>query len=240
MNNNQLIEQKQLAELDIDLEQELLRMTEGLERPLPRIRIEHSPSGRHQMLMDFGPTLEDELNQEVLPDNAFRGVVLIDQQVRAIFEPESNTPICASVAGVPTVETPQAFTCDSCEHKAYGSQCKEKTRLLILNPDREASNPVSVFPLSPTSIKHWRRYLQRLASSKVPYLVMLTRFELQDVQRNGFRWAEVVPVAERLVTQDELAFVKEVRKAYDQVLSEVAKDDYNDPGDAGKGENDES
>jgi hypothetical protein len=239
MNDNQLIEQKQLADLDIDLELELLRMTEGLERPLPRIRIEHSPSGRHQMLKDFGPTLEDELNQQVISGNTFSGVVLIAQNVRAIFEPESNTPTCAAVDNIPTVETPHAFTCESCEHKAYGSQCKEKTRLLVLNPDREAANPVSVFPLSPTSIKHWRRYLQRLAASKVPYLVMLTRFELQDVQRNGFRWAEVVPVAERLVTKDELAFVKEVRKAYDQVLSQVAKDDYSDPGDAEKGGKDE-
>ena len=222
---------QRLAELDIDLQAELERMTEGLDQPLPRIRIEHSPSGRHQMLVDYGPTLDEESNQQPVKGNVLRGVVLLSQQVRAVFEADSVAPVCASVDRIPTVDAAKAFTCDSCEWAAFGSPCKEKTRLLLLNPDRDDAQPVSVFPLSPTSIKHWRRYLQRLAASKVPFLVVITRFELKDIQRNGFRWAEVVPVAERLVTQDELAFVKEVRQAYDQVLAEVKKDDYSDPGD---------
>jgi hypothetical protein len=223
---------QRLAELDIDIQAELERMTEGLEQPLPRIRIEHSPSGRHQMLVDYGPTLDEDHNHQPAVGNVLRGVVLMDQQLRAVFEADSTAPVCASVDKLPTVDSPKAYSCEVCEWGVYGSPCKEKTRLLLLNPDRADKQPVAVFPLSPTSIKHWRRYLQRLASSKVPYLVVVTRFELKDIQRNGYRWAEVVPVAERLVTQDELAFVKEVRQAYDKVLAEVARADYSDPGDA--------
>ncbi len=226
------LELQALQDLDIDLSQELARMTEGLDKPLPRIRIEHSPSGRHQMLIDYGPTLEEDHNQVPVPKSVFRGVILISQQVRAVFEKDATLPTCASVDKIPTVESPRAFTCDTCEWNAYGSPCKEKTRLLVVDPTLDAEHPLYVFPLSPTSIKHWKRYIHRLSSSRVPYLVVLTRFELLDVQRNGYRWAEIVPVAERLVTQDELAVVKELRQAYDQVLSEVKKDDYQDPGDA--------
>lgn len=226
------LELQTLQDLDIDLTAELSRMTEGMEKPLPRIRIEHSPSGRHQMLVDYGPTLEEDHNQVPVPKNVFRGVILITQQVRAVFEDDASLPTCAAVDKIPTVESPRAFTCESCDWNTYGSPCKEKTRLLVVDPDPKAEYPVYVFPLSPTSIKHFRRYVHRLSSSSVPFLVVMTRFELKDIQRNSYRWAEVVPVAERLVTQDELAVVKELRKAYDQVLSEVQKDDYQDPGDA--------
>ncbi|MBZ0098316.1 MAG: hypothetical protein K8F30_04490, partial [Taibaiella sp.] len=193
---------------------------------------EHSPSGKHRMLIDYGPTLEDDSRQEEVAGNTITRVVLLSQQVRAVFETDSPSPTCASVNDQPTVDTPRSANCSSCSWSAYGSPCKEKTRLLLLDPDRDNPTPVSVFPLSPTSIKHWKRYLQRLAASKVPYLVMMTRFELQDVARNGFRWAEVVPVAERLVTPEELVFIKEVRAEYDRLLADVRRDDYSDPGDA--------
>jgi hypothetical protein len=225
-----------LPALDIDLQAELDRMTEGVHMPLPRVRVEHSPSGQHRLFLDLGPTIEDEGLVVPLEGNSLSGIVVAHQHIRAVFEEGGTLPVCAAVNGQPTVDTPQASTCEHCALSGFGSRCKPKVRLLVLAPGEDGEPALWVFPLSPTSIKQWHRYVQRLARSKVPYLAVRTRFELKDIQRPPYRYAEVVMSVDRLITQDELAQVKAVRESWHEALATVIKDDYQDPGDAGHGE----
>jgi hypothetical protein len=229
---NDLINLNQLPALDIDLDAELSQMLEGVRMHLPRIRIDHSPSGRHLMYVDYGPSLEEDVVHVEVPGNVLHGIVLQHQMIRAIFTEGETLPTCASVDGMPTVDSPKSHTCATCPHQAFGSTCKPKVRLLVLNPDREAQQPLLVFNLSPTSIKRWHRYVQRLARSKVPYLVVLTKFTLDDVKRPPYRYAEVDFTADRLVSEGELQWVKEARQALSQAMTQVAQEDFNEPGDA--------
>jgi len=229
---NDLINIGQLTTLDIDVEAELTQMLERVRLQLPRVRIDHSPSGRHRMYVDYGPSLEEDAVQMEVPDNVLHGVVLQHQMIRAIFTEGETLPTCASVDGIPTVDSPKAHTCASCPHQAFGSICKPKVRLLVLNPDRTTNQPLTIFNLSPTSIKRWNRYLHRMARSRVPYLVVLTKFTLDDIKRPPYRYAEVDFTADRLITQDELAWVKEARGVLGQALNHVATEDYAEPGDS--------
>ena len=230
---NPIITLEQLPSLELDLQAELDRMTEGVRMSLPRVRVEHSPSGKHKLFLDLGPRLEDENDvQEPLKGNKLSGIVIAHQHIRAIFEEGATAPLCAAVDGHPTVDNPQAGSCASCSLSGFGSHCKPKVRLLVLAPTEKGELALWVFPLSPTSIKQWNRYVQRLARSKVPYVAVNTRFELKDIQRPPYRYAEVVMTAERLITKFELEQVKEARSVFDDVLGTVVKDDYSDPGDA--------
>jgi len=228
--SNELIELKGLKDLDLDLDAELKQMKAGVFMPLPRIRIDHSPSGRHQMFLDLGATLENEEQHQPVKQNILQAVVIQHQNIRALFEEGSTLPACASVNKQPTVEEPVSQQCEGCPQNAYGSKCKPKVRLLLLafNGKKEQ---LLVFPLSPTSIKRWNHYVQRLARSRAPYTAVVTRFELEDVQRSPYRWAEVTMTAQRLVTQAELQKVKQLRELYGSTLGGVAEVDFQDPGD---------
>ncbi|MDP2361747.1 MAG: hypothetical protein Q8O14_13530 [bacterium] len=225
-----------LPALDLDLQAELDRMTEGVHMPLPRVRVEHSPSGQHRLFLDLGPTIDDDDLLVPLEGNSLSGIVVAHQHIRAVFEEGSTLPVCASVNGQPTVDVPQASACDQCPLNGFGSKCKPKVRLLVLAPGEDGEPALWVFPLSPTSIKQWHRYVQRLARSKVPYLAVRTRFELKDIQRPPYRYAEVLMSVDRLITQEELAQIKAVRETWQDALATVVKDDYQDPGDATNGE----
>ena len=229
---NDLINPHNLSALDIDVDAELAQMLEGVRMHLPRVRIDHSPSGRHRMFVDYGPSLEADSVQVDVLDNVLHGIVLQHQFIRAIFTEGETLPTCASVDGIPTVDAPKSATCATCPHQAFGSICKPKVRLLVLNPDRNANQPLILFNLSPTSIKRWHRYVQRLARSQVPYLVVLTTFTLDNIKRPPYRCAEVDFTATRLVTQEELAWVKEARGALGHALNQIVQDDYAEPGDA--------
>ena len=221
-----------LPALDIDLQAELERMTEGVHMPLPRVRVEHSPSGQHRLFLDLGPTIEDEGLVVPLAGNQLSGIVVAHQHIRAVFEEGGTLPVCASVNGQPTVDTPQASTCEQCPLSGFGSRCKPKVRLLVLAPGEDGEPALWVFPLSPTSIKQFTRYIQRLARSKVPYMAVRTRFELKDIQRPPYRYAEVTMTVDRLITPEELAQVKAVRESWQEALATVVRDDYADPGDS--------
>ena len=121
-----------------------------------------------------------------------------------------------------------AESCRVCPEAHLGTgRCKPKVRLLLLSDDGE----LRAFPLSPTSIKHWNGYVRKLARSKLPFIAVVTRFTLQDVQKNGFRWAEVRPEVVRLVTKKELAVVREIREQAKGLDHHVEARDYEDPGD---------
>ena len=212
-----------------DLSFELEEMTKDVGPEIPRIRIEHSPSGAHRMFLDRGESLlEGEGDEKWMPENQVSGIVVTAVHVRALFQEGEQLPRCSGVGDEPMVEDPLAESCRVCPEAHLGTgRCKPKVRLLLLSEDGE----IRAFPLSPTSIKHWNGYVRKLARSKLPYIAVMTRFTLQDVQRNGFRWAEVKPEVVRLVTEKELALVREIREQAKGLNHHVETSDYEDPGD---------
>ena len=193
----------------------------------PRVRIEHSSSGRHEMFLDYGEAYGDTPDHAPLPDNELSGIIVASQNIRAFFEAGNPYPRCAAIRDQPTVDAPLASNCSSCDLAIQGGACKPKVRLLLLTLDGQ----LVMFPLSPTSIKHWKRHLQRLNRSGAPAIAVVTRFRLLDIQKNGFRWAEVDIDFERLVTPDELRTVKSLRADAEHWLENGFEADYRDPGD---------
>ena len=231
---SEMIRADQVAALP-DLSVELEEMTQHLGPELPRIRIEHSPSGAHRMFLDRGESLlEGDADEKWMPENQVSGIVVTAVHVRALFQEGEQLPRCSGMGDEPMVEDPLAESCRVCPEAHLGTgRCKPKVRLLLLSETGE----LRAFPLSPTSIKHWNGYIRKLGRSRLPYIAVVTRFTLQDVQRNGFRWAEVKPEVVRLVTEKELTQVREIRKQLEGFDHHVEARDYEDPGDRqGKGE----
>jgi len=216
-----------LDRLDIDLDAELSRMTADLPPTIPRVRIEHMTQGNHRMYLDSGDSYSEGPAQLDIPGNELKGIVIADQNIRALFTDDATHPKCAAIRDTPTVDDPQALTCHSCELAARGGKCKPKVRLLLLTEGRR----LVMLPLPPTSIKHWKHHLQRLSRSGAPYVAVLSRFHLRDVKRNGYRWAEVQVDFDRLITPEELATVKKLRAELDNWFDNGLDFDYQDPGD---------
>ncbi len=225
---HELIRTEEVAALP-DLARELEEMTQDVGPELPRIRIEHSHSGAHRMFLDRGESfLEGDSDEKWMPENQVSGIVVTAIHVRALFVDGEQLPRCSGVGDEPMVEDPLAESCRVCPEAHLGvGRCKPKVKLLVLSEAGE----LNAFPLSPTSIKHWNGYIRKLTRSKLPYIAVVTRFALQDVQRNGFRWAEVRPEVVRLVTEGELAQVREIREQAKGLDHHVEARDYQDPGD---------
>jgi len=60
---------------------------------------------------------------------------------------------------------------------------------------------------------------------------VVTRFSLEDIQKNSFRWAEVSLSVDRVVTKEELKAALSIRDQLDQQLKDIEEADYDDPGD---------
>ena len=225
---HELIRSEEVAALP-DLARELEEMTQDMGPELPRIRIEHSPSGAHRMILDRGESLlEGDDDEKWMAENQVSGIVVTAVHVRAMFADGEQLPRCSGVGGEPLVEDPLAESCSVCSEANLGTgRCKPKVKLLLLSESGE----LRAFPLSPTSIKHWNGYVRKLARSKLPFIAVVTRFTLQDVQRNGFRWAEVRPEVVRLVSKKELAVVREIREQAKGLDHQIEARDYEDPGD---------
>ena len=225
---HELIRSEAVAALP-DLSVELEEMTKDVGPEVPRIRIEHSPSGAHRMFLDRGESLlEGDENEKWMQENQVSGIVVTAVHVRAFFADGEQLPRCSGVGDEPMVEDALAESCRVCPEAHLGiGRCKPKVKLLVLSDTGE----LRAFPLSPTSIKHWNGYVRKLARSRLPFIAVKTQFTLQDVQRNGFRWAEVKPEVVRLVSKKELAVVREIREQAKGLDHHVEAGDYEDPGD---------
>jgi len=216
-----------IDELDLDIDTELARMTADLPPTVPRIRIEHLTQGNHRMYLDNGDNYGDAPAHMDIPTNEVKGIVIAAQNIRALFTDDASHPQCAAIRDVPTVEEPLSLSCQSCEHSARGGKCKPKVRLLLLTE----GGRLVMFPLPPTSIKHWKSHLKRLSRSGAPFVAVVSRFHLLDVNRNGYRWAEVMVDFDRLITPEELVTVKKLRTELENCLDNGFTSDYQDPGD---------
>jgi hypothetical protein len=206
----------------IDVDIEVAMMVDGLQPSFPRVRIDHSPSGRHRMFLDLGESYDDGQSDQVdLPGNSFSGIVVYAQTVSAYWVDGEPVPRYTAINGKVT-SNPGSII--------HASQAKDKVRLFVLTWLDDKPQLV-IFNLSPTSIKHWRTHVQRLGRSKAPAIAVVTSFHLQDTQRNSFRWAEVVCNVERVVNQDELNMALSLRDECEAMFGEIGESDFSDPGD---------
>ncbi len=227
-----LIDQKSIKALGLDVDAEVNAMTQGLETIPPRVRIEHSSSGRHKMFIDIGESFDAEAENQIdLPKNKITGIICHAQSIKALWAEGENVPRCAAVENCPTVAEPVSDDCKMCsEGRIGGGRCKAKIRLLLLTWI-EKKPTLLVFNLSPTSIKHFHSYVAKLARSKAPYISVVTSFTLQDTKKNSFRWAEVKMDVEKIVSQEELNTALSIREQFKTHLADVSETDFQDEGD---------
>lgn len=221
-----------LKALGLDLERELSQQQSEVRINPPRVRIEHSSSGRHKMFIDLGESYFDSAPESIdIENNHLEGIVAIAQPVRALFQEGESLPICAAIENTPTVQDPISKSCIGCPEAIIGSgRCKPKIRLFLIT-QYNGQSQVVVFPLSPTSIKRWRSHLKRLQRSKLPYIAVHTLFSLIDIEKGPYRYAEVDVQADRLATKDEIAQAVTVRNEYADFVSKLEQVDYSDSGD---------
>ena len=234
--NGGLIAEGDLATLGYEnIEGELTAMIQGFYVQPPRVRIEHSATGRHRMFIDNGESYSEEaIDQVDLPNNELAGIVCYAQSIRAMWVEQAPLPTCAAIDERPTVAEPVHPGCVGCPQNHLGSKCKPKVRLLVLTWVN-AEPTLVVFNLSPTSIKRWRNHVNKLARSKAPFTAVITRFNLQDTTKNSYRWAEVAMDVDRVVSKEELRAALAIRDQYIQRFVEVDESDFSDPGDKAEG-----
>jgi len=215
-----------------DMEKEL----EGLSTPsssfeLPRVRIEHKKSGKHNMYIDTGESYLDSESQEIdIAGNTLTGIVFAEQGIRALWEEGADVPLCSAIDGVPSGKEPLASSCNACEHGVIGGACKPKARLFLLAEIDGKVTPL-VFALSPTSIKHWNAHKKKLQRSNLPVVAVSTTFKTLDVKKGTYRWAEVKVGIDGIASKEMLMLAKQARDQFEEVTKLISSNDFADPGD---------
>jgi len=224
-----------LAKAGFDYDAELQEQAKGLNIEPPRVKIEHSDSGRHRMYIDFGESYFHEDKQfEDIKDNKLKAIVALAQPVRAWFVEGEKYPHCAAIEDLPTVPEPVCSKCTVCKEAIpREGSCKPKMRLFLLRRKNGAYQAL-VFPLSPTSIKRWKNHIKALQRDKIPYIGVVTTFELEDTKKDNYRWAEVKLGIDGTTTEEELQSIMEFRVQYKELFGRIDKRDFEDPGDEQK------
>jgi len=225
--------QRVLNETGFNLEKELLNLdTKSSSFEIPRIRIEHKDNGKHRLYIDYGENyLSGETQEETIPDNIFQAVIFAEQSIQALWNDGDSLPVCSAIDAVPIVAEPLSSSCTNCKEAVIGSgRCKAKVRLWLLVKRDDQIKPF-VISLSPTSIKHWTQHKRKLKRSKLPVVVVNTVFNLEDVKKNSYRWAEVVFDINGVVSKETLLVAKQARDELDRVMQDITHRDYDDPGD---------
>ena len=215
-----------------DMEKELAGMAlETSQFELPRVRIEHKDNGRHRMYVDSGASyLDDGLQEIEIPGNKLTAVVFAEQNIRAFWKEGEEVPACSGIDDIPMGIEPLAESCKRCEHGVMGGKCKPKVRLLLLTDVNGEVKPL-IFALSPTSIKHWGAHKKKLQRSNLPVVAVNTTFELEDVKKNGYRWAEVKLGMDGIASKELLILAKEARMELEEFTTRITHNDFDDAGD---------
>ena len=88
-----------------------------------------------------------------------------------------------------------------------------------------------VLSLSPTSIKHWNTHKKKLQRSNLPVVAVNTVFELIDVKKNGYRWAEVNVSVSGIASKEMLILAKQARTELEQLTKSISHNDFAEMGD---------
>ena len=206
--------------------------TESSGFELPRVRIDHRDNGKHRLYIDTGESYLNDDNQEInIKGNKFTGVVFAEQSpIRALWQEGAEVPLCSGIDNHPVGKEPLSDSCLHCEHGVIGGACKPKARLFLLAEIDGEVKPL-VFALSPTSIKHWNAHKKKLQRSNLPVVAVNTTFELMDVKKGTYRWAEVKAGVDGVVSKELLMLAKQARDQFEEVTRVISSHDYSDPGD---------
>ncbi len=215
-----------------DMEKELNELhTKSSGFELPRVRIEHKDNGKHRMYIDSGESyLDDDCQEIVMPGNKLTAVVFAEQLIRAFWKEGEEVPACSAIDGRPVGSDPVSDACSSCEHGVISGACKPKVRLLLLAEIDGKVNPL-IMNLSPTSIKHWNAHKKKLQRSNLPVVAVNSTFELEDVRKNGYRWAEVKLGMDGIASKDMLVLARTARTELEQLTDRITPSDFDDAGD---------
>ena len=215
-----------------DLDTELAGMAvETTQLELPRVRIEHKDNGKHRMYVDTGESYLDSDSQEVdIPGNKLTAVVFAEQFIRAFWEKESEVPLCSAIDDQPIGQEVLSDSCKHCEHGVIGGSCKPKVRLLMLAEIDGEVRPL-IMNLSPTSIKHWNAHKKKLQRSNLPVVAVNTTFELEDVKKRSYRWAEVKLGMDGIADRSTLVIAKTARTELEELTKRISDADFSDSGD---------
>ncbi|MBT4359798.1 MAG: hypothetical protein HOD11_02390 [Candidatus Marinimicrobia bacterium] len=215
-----------------DMDEELAGMAvETTQLELPRVRIEHKDSGKHRMYINTGESYIDNHSQEIdILDNKLTAVVFAEQYIRAFWNEGDDVPACSAIDDIPVGDDAMSDSCKSCEHSVIGGACKPKVRLLLLTKVDGEVKPL-IMNLSPTSIKHWNAHKRKLTRSNLPVVAVNTTFELEDVKKRSYRWAEVKLGMDGIASKDMLIVAKTARTELEELTSRISHSDYDDAGD---------
>ncbi len=215
-----------------DMEKELAGMAvETSQFELPRVRIEHATSGRHRMYVDTGESYLNADTQEInIPGNKLSAVIFAFQNLQAYWEENEDVPTCSAIDDLPIGQEPLAKSCRQCEHSVIGGSCKPKVRLLLLAEMEGEVKPL-IMNLSPTSIKHWNAHKKKLQRSNLPVVAVNTTFELEDVKRNNYRWAEILLGMDGIASKEMLIIARTARTEFEALTKRITQSDFDDSGD---------
>ena len=215
-----------------DMEKELSGLaTESSQLELPRVRIEHKDNGRHRMYIDSGASYLDDGSQEIdIPDNKLTAVVFAEQNIRAFWKEGEEIPACSGIDDMPMGIEPLADSCKRCSEGVLAGKCKPKVRLLLLAEINGEVKPL-IMNLSPTSIKHWSAHKKKLQRSNLPVVAVNTTFELEDIKKNGFRWAEVKLGMDGIASKELLIIARTARTEFEALTERITQSDFDDSGD---------
>ncbi len=234
--NNSLVKvdeaQRRLVEAGFNPEQELMHIEAINGFELPRIRIEHKENGKHRLYVDYGENyLGDTTQEENIKGNCFCAVVFAEQFIRALWTDGESLPVCSAIDNKPIIQDPVSHSCLTCPESIIGQgRCKPKMRLWLLCQKDDTIVPY-VMNLSPTSLKHWTNHKRKMRRSKLPVVVANTVFKLEDVKKNGYRWAEVLMDVDGLASKEMLISAKQARDELEKVMHDISVKDFDDPGD---------
>jgi hypothetical protein len=220
----------------IDYDAELVELDQNVHGSfMPRVRIEHRDNGKHRMYFDLGEGYLDTDNEIPIPDDTLKCVVFAFQSIRAMWQEGEQVPICSAIEGRPVVAEPQAECCAQCKESLVGKgRCKPKVRLFVLTEIDNEIKP-AVINLSPTSIKHWSTHLRKLKRSGLPVVAVNTVFSLEDIRKNGYRWAEMSIGIDGIAKRETLQLARQIREECLELMTVVNERDFSDPGDKDTG-----
>ena len=215
-----------------DLEQELNNLAVASNQlELPRVRVEHKLNGKHILKIDTGESyLENDPHEILLSENKLTAVIFAEQFIRAFWQEGEEVPACSAIDDTPVGEEPFAENCRHCENGVIGGKCKPKVRLLLLTELDGEIKPL-IMNLSPTSIKHWNAHKKKLQRSNLPVVAVNTTFDLDDIKKNGYRWAEVRIGMDGIASKEMLIAARAARTELEDYTKRITERDFDDAGD---------
>lgn len=206
--------------------QEVVRENLGGQAPgafdLPRIRIPTGGGIAWTVPTLEGPEMEKTITGVIIHWQTMRGYWKIP-----FAEAGAGTPPNCSSDDGETGHGDPGGDCSVCPLNQFGSgkdnskACKEVRMLFLL---REGDIlPVAV-PLAPMSIKPCKDYFMGLASEKrVPYYGVETVLGLELATNSGnIKYAKAAPKFGRVLSVEEIAYIKQYKKAFTPVISASA------------------